>query len=135
MNTPQFDQCRQPEKDEPVKPLTKIGKIVIKKAVAAAVEKGEDDFFVSPVFWLQDYENSSRTLEEIPRALMLHGVMSDCYVEQADIGNGLQDLSRPRVHIHERDGQHTDAPRRKRTLGHSCIAILSTCEKLENTIE
>lgn len=47
------------------------------------------------------------------------------YVEQMDVGNGLQDLGSPRVHINARNGEATSTPYSNAHLG-SRLGVLAT---------
>lgn len=92
----------------------------------ANTAKRRDDYQLSYLFWLlASNEELGRAIKDTASLLGAAGYRGCVYMEQADIGNGLQDIGNPRVHIDERDGTITETPYNE-TIPSRKIAKLAT---------
>jgi len=105
--------------------MSKIGNFfqetVVDKAIRDAAS--QDDFKISALTNLLDSERVERTYDDIAVTLGATGYTGMIYVEQDDIGNGLEDVQAPRINIEVRKGMPVDVPRAKK-MGHSTLGIL-----------
>lgn len=85
--------------------------------------RGNYDFTLSHAVQLLGGDVVSRALNGVGQELSSFGYSGHIYVEQADIGNGNQDLTRPRVTI-TGNGEDSFSPRYAKKLENSTVAIL-----------
>ena len=95
--------------------------------------RGVNDYPLSMWIGVFSRERQAATYNNILQELGANGVAADAYLVQDDIGNGMQDLGRPRIFIRERANEPTDAARQSivnRGIGR--YAILSSYDASQN---
>lgn len=107
--------------------LTRVGRHIAKNAVRRALS-GEDDFPLSWLSEVQPLEAANTTTRVALLALHEQDVHAECYVMQGDLGNGIQDLGRPRIRVIERHGNPTNALQQELPFSSARYAVLDTCE-------
>ncbi len=94
---------------------------VIQKAIEDATVR--DDFRLSRWTSVLTGEQNNRIFDDIASILGATGYIGTIYVEQADLGNGNQDVGAPRINIEQRSGRIVNEGYLRR-MGSSTIGIL-----------